>query len=159
MEVGGKNNAPSCITPVKRPGTHFRGGWAGPRFGLDKWGKSRIHWDPIPYRPVRSESLYRQSYPGPQMDIQAIINFRIKVLTITKKVKSLKYVTHKYVICKSLISVTSNLFVLYIFTGIWVNTNIYLHLQAKWYLIVPSFSLQTGQMSVNELVTCTWQSL
>jgi len=84
----------------------------GPRAGLDECGKSRIHRDPIPYRPVRSESLYRQSYPGPQMDIQDIINFRIKVLTITKKVMHLKHTTLKYVICKSLISVTSNLFAL-----------------------------------------------
>jgi hypothetical protein len=109
MEVGGQSHAPSCFTPVKRPGTHFRGGRAGPRAGLDECGKSRTHRDPIPDRPVRSESLYRQSYPGPQMDIQAIINFRIKVLTITKNVMNLNHTTHKYVICKSLTSVTCNL--------------------------------------------------
>jgi len=37
----------------------------GPRAGLDRW-KIRPHWDSIPDRPARSQSLYRLSYPGPQ---------------------------------------------------------------------------------------------
>jgi hypothetical protein len=32
----------------KRPGTHFIGGWVGPRSGLHGWGKSRPHRDSIP---------------------------------------------------------------------------------------------------------------
>ena len=37
----------------------------GPRAGQDGCGKSRVHRDSIPGRPVPSESLYRLSYPGP----------------------------------------------------------------------------------------------
>jgi hypothetical protein len=37
----------SCITPVRRPGTHCIGGWVGPRAGLDGQGKSLPHWDLI----------------------------------------------------------------------------------------------------------------
>ena len=35
-----------------------------PRAGLDRCGKSRPHWDSIPNRPARSQSLYRLSYPA-----------------------------------------------------------------------------------------------
>ena len=34
----------------------------GPRAGLDRCGKSRLHRDSIPDRPARSHSLYRLSY-------------------------------------------------------------------------------------------------
>jgi hypothetical protein len=34
---------PSRFTPGKRPGTHCTGGWAGPRGGPDRRGKSRPH--------------------------------------------------------------------------------------------------------------------
>ena len=49
------------FNPGERPGTHFTGGWVGPRAGL-KGGKSRPHRDSIPDRPARSQSLYRLSY-------------------------------------------------------------------------------------------------
>jgi hypothetical protein len=35
-----------------------------PRAGIDRWGKSRLYRDSIPVRTFRSESLYRQRYPG-----------------------------------------------------------------------------------------------
>jgi len=35
----------------------------GPRADLDG-GKSRPHWDSIPDRPARSQSLYQLSYPA-----------------------------------------------------------------------------------------------
>ena len=34
--------------PGKRPGTHYTGGWVGPRDGLNGCGKSRPHRDSIP---------------------------------------------------------------------------------------------------------------
>jgi hypothetical protein len=34
----------------------------GPRAGLDRYDKSRPHWDSIPDRPARSQSLYLLSY-------------------------------------------------------------------------------------------------
>jgi hypothetical protein len=33
--VGGQRHAPAALPPGKKPGTHFIGGWAGPRAGLD----------------------------------------------------------------------------------------------------------------------------
>jgi len=35
MGVGGQPHAPAASTPGKDPGTHFTGGWVGPRAGLD----------------------------------------------------------------------------------------------------------------------------
>jgi hypothetical protein len=56
------NATPRPLYPRERLGTHCIGGWVGPRAGLDRYGKSRPHWDPIPGpdRPARSKSLYRQ---------------------------------------------------------------------------------------------------
>ena len=36
------------FTPRERPGTHCTGAWVGPRAGLDRCGKSRLHRDSIP---------------------------------------------------------------------------------------------------------------
>jgi hypothetical protein len=58
------NAKPRSLYPRERPGTHCRGGWVGPKAGLDRCGKSRLR---SPDRPARSESLYRLSYPGPQV--------------------------------------------------------------------------------------------
>ena len=52
------------FTTGKDPGTHCTGGWVGPRAGLDRCGKSRLHRDSIPNRPAHSQSLYRLSYPA-----------------------------------------------------------------------------------------------
>jgi hypothetical protein len=49
MGVGGQLHAPAALTPGKRPGTHFIGGWVGPRTGLDGCEKS------CPYRDSISE--------------------------------------------------------------------------------------------------------
>ena len=40
---------PGHLTPSKKPGTHCRGGWVGPRAGVDGWGKSHPHltWEEI----------------------------------------------------------------------------------------------------------------
>jgi len=63
MGVGGQPQAPAASTPGKDPVPIVQeAGWAqGPVW---KGGKSRPHWDSIPDRPARSESLYRLSYPA-----------------------------------------------------------------------------------------------
>jgi len=33
--VSGQQHAPATLYPWARPGTHFTGGWVGPRAGLD----------------------------------------------------------------------------------------------------------------------------
>jgi hypothetical protein len=54
---GGQRHAPAALHPGKRPGTHCRGDWVGPRAGLDGCGKPRQRRESIPGMPGRSESL------------------------------------------------------------------------------------------------------
>jgi len=58
MWVGGQRHAPAALLAVKRPGTHYTGGWVGPRAGLDGCGKSRPPpgSDPQTAQPVASRS-------------------------------------------------------------------------------------------------------
>jgi len=49
-----------CL-PLGKTGTHFTGDWVGARASLEG-GKSRPHWDSIPDRTARSQSLYRLRY-------------------------------------------------------------------------------------------------
>ena len=44
------------FTPQERPGTHWTGGWVGPKAGLDRCGKSRLPpgFNPQTIRPVTS---------------------------------------------------------------------------------------------------------
>ena len=53
---------PGRTLPRERPGTHYTGGWVGPRAGLDGGKDLAPHPDPIPNRPARSHLLYRLSY-------------------------------------------------------------------------------------------------
>jgi len=53
--VSGQQHAPAALYPRERPGTHFTGGWVGPRAGLERCGKSRPQRDSIPDRPARSQ--------------------------------------------------------------------------------------------------------
>jgi hypothetical protein len=41
------NSTPRRLYPRERPGTHWTGGWVGPRAGLDGCGKSCPHRDSI----------------------------------------------------------------------------------------------------------------
>ena len=63
MELGGHRNSPAALPPGKRHGTHFIGGWVGPRAGLDGCGKFR---PPTGIRSLdrsaRSKSLYALNY-------------------------------------------------------------------------------------------------
>jgi hypothetical protein len=61
---------PGRFTPGGRaPGTHWIGGWVGPRAGLDYMEKRKfltlpgLELRPL-RRPARSQSLYRLSYSG-----------------------------------------------------------------------------------------------
>jgi hypothetical protein len=62
-------STPRPLYPRERdPATHYIGGWVGPRAGLDGCGKSRpLTGIGSPDCRARRESLYRLSYPGPQM--------------------------------------------------------------------------------------------
>jgi len=60
--MSGQQQAPAALYPRERLGTHFTGGWVGPRACLDRCGKPRPYRDSIPDRPVRSQSLHRLSY-------------------------------------------------------------------------------------------------
>ena len=59
MRVGGQLHAPAALPPGKRPGTHFIGGWVGPRTGVDGCGKSRPPpgFDPRTIQPVASRHM------------------------------------------------------------------------------------------------------
>jgi hypothetical protein len=55
------------------PGTHWIGGWVGPRAGLHGVEKTKFFRPPglelLPFsRPARSQSLYRLRYPGSSKD-------------------------------------------------------------------------------------------
>jgi len=82
----GQQHAPAVLYPPERPGTHFTGGWVGPRAGLDGCGKSHPHRDSIPDRPARSQSLYRLSYRAHKikLHILLIIEAQQGYLTRTK---------------------------------------------------------------------------
>ena len=60
--VSGQQHAPAAIYPRERPGTHFTGGWVGPRTGPDGWKiSSPPGFDPGSSSPV-AQALYRLSY-------------------------------------------------------------------------------------------------
>ena len=62
--VSGQQHAPAALYPRERPGTHFTGGWVGPRAGLDD-GKFRPHRNSIPDRPAHSSVAMPTELPGP----------------------------------------------------------------------------------------------
>jgi hypothetical protein len=68
MEVSGQHHAPAALYPGERtPGTHWTGGWVGPRADLDAKARRKILClcrGLNPGRPVRSQTLYWLSYPG-----------------------------------------------------------------------------------------------
>ena len=67
MQVVGQRHAPAALPPGKRPGVHCIRGWVGPRAGLDGYTNVAPTLIRSPYRPARSESLYRLSYRGPRL--------------------------------------------------------------------------------------------
>jgi hypothetical protein len=68
MEASGQRHALAALYPGERtPGTHWTGGWVGPRAGLYA-GAKRKSLCPCqgsnPDRPARSQTLYCLSYRG-----------------------------------------------------------------------------------------------
>ena len=61
--LSGQQQALAELYPRERPGTHFTGGWVGPRVGLD--GRNISSPTVIRSRTVQpvAQSLYRLSYP------------------------------------------------------------------------------------------------
>ena len=50
--VSGQQHAPAALYPRERSGTHFTGGWVGPRAGLDGRKISSLPgFDPVPSSP------------------------------------------------------------------------------------------------------------
>ena len=92
---------PGRTLPREIPGTHFTGGWVGPRAGLTG-GKSRSHRDSIPDRPARSQSLYRQRYPTHKSKIyepassSCIVYGRFKKCTYIIRILKLMMLIVKY---------------------------------------------------------------
>ena len=60
--MGSQSHAPAALSPRKRAGTHFTGGWMVPRAGAENLASARTR---SPNRSARSESLYRLSSLGP----------------------------------------------------------------------------------------------
>jgi hypothetical protein len=81
--VRGQRHAPAALYPRERPGSHCTGGWVGPRAGLDKCGKSRLHRDSItgPSRPY--PVAIGTTLPGPQ---SYKIQGELKILTLVWKI-------------------------------------------------------------------------
>jgi len=65
MKADGQCYAPAALPPGKRLGIHYTGSWVGTRAGLHGYGKSRPTGIRSTDHRVRSESLYRMSYPSP----------------------------------------------------------------------------------------------
>jgi hypothetical protein len=54
MRVGGQRHAPATLSPGKRLGTHFIGGWVGPRASMNVCGKGRPTGIGSPVRPAHT---------------------------------------------------------------------------------------------------------
>ena len=93
--MGGQRHVPAgpFYPQESDPGTHYIGGWVGPRAGLDGSGKSRPHRDSIPgpsnpYRVAiltNTSSTCRKSWAG-KYDQNSTIDWRkqgIKIVTFS----------------------------------------------------------------------------
>jgi hypothetical protein len=71
MGIDGQRHASASLTPGKRPGTHFTGGWLGPMDGLEACGKSRSnrYWIIGPYCPQRVSKPTTLFRPTSRADI------------------------------------------------------------------------------------------
>jgi hypothetical protein len=58
--MNGQHHAPAALPP----GTHWIGGWVGPRAGLEDVEKRKLFTLPGLGLPDRSQSLYRLRYPS-----------------------------------------------------------------------------------------------
>ena len=71
--MSGQQDALAALYPRERPGTHFTGGWVGPRAALEgRKNSSPPGFDPGPSSP----SLYRLSYPAHKLSLLHCVFFR-----------------------------------------------------------------------------------
>jgi hypothetical protein len=83
------NTTPWPLYPRERRGTHFIGGWVGPRpvsTGVENLPPTGIR---SPDRPARSESLYRLSSPGPCDSSRQKPTFRRNLLHVFSRISTL----------------------------------------------------------------------
>jgi len=60
------------FTPQERPGTHYTGGWVGPKAGLDRCGESRHRQDSIPGPSSPQPVAIPTTLPGPRVTMGVI---------------------------------------------------------------------------------------
>ena len=75
---------PGRLYPRERRGTHFTGGWVGPKAGLD--GAENLFSTGIRHRTVQpvAQSLYRLSYPAHNTQISSF-QWELSCLTRTDR--------------------------------------------------------------------------
>jgi hypothetical protein len=87
LEVRGQLHVPAALPP----GTHWIGGWVGPRVGLGAVEKNKIFhsWESNPSHPAHSPSLYQLIYPGSIINTHAIhyVNLNYDLCGHTSKVQ------------------------------------------------------------------------
>jgi len=83
--VSGQQHAPAALYPRERPGTHFTGGWVGPRAGLDgRKISSPPGLDPGPSSP-QSVAIPTE-LPGPHL-----LNKEVEIKPVSRFVNNLHY--------------------------------------------------------------------
>jgi len=71
---------PGRILPPRKTRYPFTGGWVGPRAGLDG-RKISPHWNSIPDRPARNQSVYRLSYPARSVQYTLLLLYLMLVMS------------------------------------------------------------------------------
>ena len=77
----GQRRAPAALYPRERPGTHCKGGWVGPRVGLDRCGNSSPPppgFNPRTVQPVASR--YADYATRPTVSTECCLHFPFSVL-------------------------------------------------------------------------------
>jgi len=83
--VSGQQHAPAALYPREGPGSHFTGGWVGPRAGLDGRKISPSSgFDPGPSSP-KSVAILTE-LPGPQL--VHLVGFFLRMETAVEKIKT-----------------------------------------------------------------------
>jgi hypothetical protein len=74
LELGEESaSAPATLYPWERPTTHYTEDWVGPRVGLDRRGKSRLHWDSIPGPSSPQPVAIPTMLPGPLLVVTTVL--------------------------------------------------------------------------------------
>jgi hypothetical protein len=94
-----------ALNPLERPGTHYTGGWVGPRTGLGRCGKSHPlpGFDPRFVQPVASR--YADWATRPTFNIHNKINFRFSVAIMY--VMEFRYINANFLLANYVIKLTN----------------------------------------------------